>query len=1274
MEQARAGLEGKRRFSAAAPVAAGADPYALPFGPPLLPAPVDPTAVRGAFRRFRSRGVSFTWASRPLALAAAALVALAATTGSAQEVDDREPNQGGAVREEALEPAYALQNLHPAEGYEVSLFASEQDFPIGNPVAMAFDARGRLWVATMPSYPQRLPDEAPDDKIVILEDRDGDGHADHHTVFASGLHLPTGFELGDGGAYVAQQPNLMFLEDTDGDDVADRHEVILHGFGTEDSHHSISAFTWGPGGALYFQEGTFHHSQVETPHGPVRLVDAGVFRYKPRRFHLEVFVSYPFANPWGHVFDRWGQNFIADASGGDNYFGAPLTINAPYPRKRRRMNVFTSIVRPTSGCEIVSSRHFPDEAQGNFLINNTIGFQGIKQHRVIEEGSGFTSEEVEPLLYSTDINFRPVDLQFGPDGSLYVVDWFNPLIGHMQYSLRDERRDHDHGRIWRVRHGSRPLLDAPDIAGASTPGLVQLLESPEDRTRYRVRRELRERPRNEVLAAAEAWLADIDRREAEVGPSAELEHRRLEALWLHQNLNVVAPDLLARLLESPEPRARAAATRVARFWRQRLDDPLALLAARVEDSFPRARLEALVGLSYLESTPAALAALGALEQPTDYYLDYTLGETVDVLEGSWLPELESGRGPPLLGALPPDAAGYLLDRLSTRKLERLPTHDLVDRAVLRRADASLERQREALASLADVEPGGAPRGLTPAALLTGELRSLDESATVDDEQVDRIALHLMEQDPADLQALRDQLRALASGASQRNLRSAALAALIVAAGDPSAGDVLPRRPDDEQWLDWLQGLDHLPAGLRDGAWDDVSALLADSRRRTPAVREAAVRTLAGITGDARRSFDRLAGLVFDPDLRLAALEALGELTANAPGAWPETAGADTLAALAEPVLGAIRSAPPALLTSPHYRDVHDLGLRIADRMIEESGGDRGRDLREDLVNLGPAIVTLRPIPHQMLFDLEEFTVRAGGPVEISFENVDVMPHNVVITRPGALEEVGRAADAEAERNPASAAASGYVPRTPLVLFRTGLVQPGETEILSFRAPAEPGLYPFVCTFPGHWILMQGTMRVVERLDGTAVTRFAAPRLAPDAPLRPFVADWSYDMLETDVAPVDDARLDAARGAEPSVEVALARGRQLFLEAGCASCHEIGGAGAQIGPALDDLANRFGALDTLKHILEPSIEVAEDYRTFLVETRDGGFHSGLLVASDDEAVQIRSNPLDPDRIETIPRDRIESLEPSALSPMPSGLLSTLQPDEVRDLIRYVLHSP
>ena len=166
-------------------------------------------------------------------------------------------------------PRWRSTRLKPADGYEVSLFASEREFPeLANPLAMTFDTRGRLWVLTSPTYPHVGPDETPNDKLIILEDGNGDGRADKVKVFADRLYIPTGFALGDGGVYVSQQPNLMFLQDTNGDDRADVRRVILHGFGTEDSHHSIHAYTWGPDGALYFQEGTFLHSQVETPYGP----------------------------------------------------------------------------------------------------------------------------------------------------------------------------------------------------------------------------------------------------------------------------------------------------------------------------------------------------------------------------------------------------------------------------------------------------------------------------------------------------------------------------------------------------------------------------------------------------------------------------------------------------------------------------------------------------------------------------------------------------------------------------------------------------------------------------------------------------------------------------------------------------------------------------------------------------------------------------------------------------------------------------------------------
>jgi hypothetical protein len=238
------------------------------------------------------------------------------------------------------EEAIGKMTVH--EGMRVNLFASEERFPeLANPVQMAFDARGRLWVAVMPSYPHWKPKDPMDDKVLILEDTDADGKADSCKVFAGGLHVPTGLEFWGGGLFVGQQPALAFLKDTDGDDRADRRERVLHGIDSADTHHALNSFVLDPGGALYFQEGTFHHTQVETPWGPPeRCANAGVFRYEPRTQKFEVYVSYPFANPHGHVFDRWGQNFVTDGTGNVNYFAAPFSGRVRFPQKHDGLRPF----------------------------------------------------------------------------------------------------------------------------------------------------------------------------------------------------------------------------------------------------------------------------------------------------------------------------------------------------------------------------------------------------------------------------------------------------------------------------------------------------------------------------------------------------------------------------------------------------------------------------------------------------------------------------------------------------------------------------------------------------------------------------------------------------------------------------------------------------------------------------------------------------------------------------------------------------------------------
>ena len=611
----------------------------------------------------------------------------------AQAPPRKEPNLGGDLDLASQDPVVALTRLKPAAGYEVALFASEREFPeLGNPLAMTFDTRGRLWVLTSPTYPHVGPDEVPNDKLIILEDKNGDGRADSVQVFADRLYIPTGFALGDGGVYISQQPNLMFLQDTNGDDKADVRRVILHGFGTEDSHHSIHAYTWGPDGALYFQEGTFLHSQVETPYGPVRVDYASVFRFEPRTDKLSVFVTYPFANPWGHVIDRWGQNFVSDASNGNNYWGTAFSGHVDYPNKQRPMKEWTlTKVRPTSGSEFVRSRHFPESAQGNFLFNNTIGFQGIKQYKTVEEGSGFVGVEVEPLLQSTDPNFRPVAMQFGPDGALYVVDWFNPLVGHMQYSLRDTRRDKTHGRVWRITATGRPLLPKPVIHGATIAQQLDLLKAYEDRTRYQVRLALRDRPTADVLPAVQRWIDGLDTADP------EHEHHLLEALWVHEHHDTVNLPLLKRLLAAKEFRARAAAVRVLQHWFDRLDGAMGLLAPLVRDEAPRVRLEAVRALSFVPTAAAAEAALAVLGTPMDYYLQYVLDSTMTTLQPKWKPVLTSG------GAFAvdnPAGLAFVLERLEPGELASVKRSAPVYEALLSRPGIDGAARREALTALA----------------------------------------------------------------------------------------------------------------------------------------------------------------------------------------------------------------------------------------------------------------------------------------------------------------------------------------------------------------------------------------------------------------------------------------------------------------------------------------------------------------------------------------------------------------------------------------------
>ena len=1290
---------------------------------------------------------------------------------------------------EYLDGEDAISKMTIYQGMEVNLFATEQKFPrLVNPVQMAVDTDSRVWVSVWPSYPHWNPTEPRRDALLIFPDEDQNGEADECIVFADELNSVTGFEFWGGGVLVAAPPEIWFLKDTDGDDKADVKLRVLQGVSSADTHHSANAVNIGPGGWMYWSRGIFNVANFETPTTTFRSGASGVHRFNPRTFELEF--HFPIGpNPHGDVFDQWGYQFASDGTSGT---GSYVNIGKGIGNKKW----YTKRVRPVPATGLLSSPHFPPELEGNFLICNAIGVLGVLQHEVKYNGADITAAEIEPILISSDPNFRPSDIEIGGDGALYVADWHNALIGHMQHNMRDPNRDHEHGRIYRVTYKGRDLVKPAKMKGKPIAEVCRNFFAATDSTRYRARLELSGRGRDEITREVGRFAGALNPKKA----SADRDEAQalLDCLWVFEEQRIPNLDLLAKVFQADEPRVRAAAIRTLGHWGEinpAISDWQKTLQAASRDESALVRAEALKAAVAFSGVAAAEVIFEVATRPTDPELDVVLKYAKSKINADALVQDAIGSGKPLSKA----AMAYSLLNASVADLLKLERSEAVYEAILSRQNVPASAMRDSLNGLAGFQK------VKPLSLLLKLIESQDSAGQVSG--IDGLLQLLFEQPAGELKKSRHGIENLALKGKEAETRQLGYAALIQTDGAgngalftaskskdslrdllaavpsiadtklrgslysdvrslmfelppnlkpeqggaglmqsginvdyfyPSASNValetlakmtpkasgivpqivmnVPQRKQADKFAlqftgsiaipkagkyrffvasddgsrlyldnklvinnDGLHGMVeknatvNLTAGSHDlivtyfdnGGGDGLNvtwsgpglkkqSIAADRlsvSSGTENLHDVAIRSLASIPGHEAEKFSDLSKLIRAGRNRTSAIDGLRSIPDEH---WPDQG----IGGLVDNIVGYLSAMPARLRTGGAALDAIALTRALSKKLPPAAA----KSIEERLQNLDVRVIAIGTVVERMIYDKEKIVVQAGKPVEFRFTNSDNMEHNFVIVQPGALAEVGEAAE-RTGRDP-DAKARHYVPVSDRILLSSQSLDKGKSQAIAFDAPSTPGVYPYVCTYPGHWRRMFGALYVVadlEQYQANPEQYLAANPLPFKDELLKYTSrntEWKFEDLNESVAKMMHGR---------SFETA----KNLFKVANCVACHKMNGEGLKVGPDLTKIDSKKHSRDhILRSLIEPSKEIAEKYQsnTFILDS--GKVVTGMVVEETATQVRVLIDPLAKAAPLVIEKNSIDERVKSPVSIMPKGLLNKLTEEEILDLVAYI----
>ncbi len=513
-------------------------------------------------------------------------------------------------------PEEELAGFIVPEGFEITLFASEPD--IDKPMNLTFDAKGRMWVTQSFEYPFPTFDRKPTDKLTILEDTDGDGKADKFTVVSDTMNIPIGIYPTSNGAISFSVPNVYQLTDADRDDVIESKRKMMGPFGYQDTHGMISNLIRGYDGWVHACHGFANRSKFAGTDGDSITLESGnTFRFRMDGSRVEQ-LTFGQVNPFGLVFDAYGYVYSTDSHSSPLY---QLIRGADYPHFGKvpimgfgpDMKSLVDEATALAGITQYADVQFPEEFRGNFFIGDVVNSR-VHRYSATWKGSSPVGKSEVDFIKSEDPWFRPVNIKLGPDGALYVADFYNAIIGHYEVPLDHPKRDKQRGRIWRITYKGKKN-EKSDLSAMTAEELIAKLDADNLPVRMNATDQITDRIGSGAIDALKATLAD----------ASTSGRKYVHSMWALHRLNALSDETLKASLTNPDTLVRVHALRVL-VEKEPDASYYDLIKAALDDKSPhvqRVATELLMKYPSLQSLEAALSVLHKTKADFDNHLFYT---------------------------------------------------------------------------------------------------------------------------------------------------------------------------------------------------------------------------------------------------------------------------------------------------------------------------------------------------------------------------------------------------------------------------------------------------------------------------------------------------------------------------------------------------------------------------------------------------------------------------------------------------------------------------